>query len=906
MKLINLTKHELNLPVKGLSHISPNTISRNAIMTRDVIKSYLVTLANIHQHKIIVVVDENERYGFNDIFSVYPLLNLRNYSDIIEYNKGDEIPTGSSIITDPNYIDPITGKVTSKEFLVLPNTVIADSKPGWEDPANPGVSNGNVRFFLLTWDEYQGILNKNQNAIYFIYDKRYIAQGDKLFTATKDSDDLKSVLQLVLTDLGMTDTTIPTSKAVVDYINHRFETAISGVEYRGLVDANNPSENTYWIDSLHGYMYRVSVAGIIDGIELGVGDTIIINKDVTGAPTSADMDIIPYTLDEIGDLRLLETKDNKNIVSAINEVNSIVPRWDGIEIDQENALFKPKYLSTEDIENTPIIPGQYIVDSLTGAEYIDLPGGVRALKERIIDTTYAELLEYKNTEKLVPGRVYRITDYQTIYKINDTVFGREDDEVRNGFKTEIEPLLVRAINSSSIDENSAMSEKYPSDVIYYTLDNSLFEYLSQQYSKGIIFYRKDTIKNIEAWEDWRSIRYPTRVYTASSATSYAEVSSFRMGHLLKGNGVVGSVDSIFALGKNKNPNYALNRRELDVFETNLTQFLNKRMVMSSELPSYPLFINTDPNKQVVESVNSDSLKITDFDTNTEIFHYMFSSTDPEVVGLNIENYQNVSVTKVDIKKLSNVVIFGEVQDSILNLQNTTIAGTIFYSTIKNNNSLIEGFIGNSKIIAENSSIKADISNSNLEIINSLVNLNNIMYSNINVFNSYLGRFISANSLEQYDDILGEFLGITAKLINESKVCSAKNCSINNIFKSSLNTTLGGIINVFEEVHINCPKFSVNNICTVNRFDFTNPNQSLGNTGVGIEFLNLTDNKEIGDYSEFYNSLVTEKKYKLPKIVTWTDSMGTGDSYLQYMNEALMIENERTYDKRKQFDLPVIK
>lgn len=330
MRVVNLTKYEINLPIKHLTDVMPGTISKNVVMTRELVKSYMVPLANIHQEKVVFLVTDEEKLKFNDIFSVFQLINLRDYTDLIEYTLGDDIPAGASVVTDPYYINPLTGKVENKEFILLPNTVVADAKPGWETVDKPGYSQGTVRFFILSFDEYNALQNKLDEALYFISDRRVVFRGNVPYSATESISDLKEVLLTALADLGMTDTTIPTSKAVVDYINHRFDVMISGVEYRGLIDANNPSLNEYWINALHGYMFRVSIAGIIDGVELGVGDTVIINKDVTGTPTKADMDIIPYTLDEIGDLRNLKTESKENLVSAINEVYDSLSVWDGI------------------------------------------------------------------------------------------------------------------------------------------------------------------------------------------------------------------------------------------------------------------------------------------------------------------------------------------------------------------------------------------------------------------------------------------------------------------------------------------------------------------------------------------------------------------------------------------------
>lgn len=333
MQIINLTKTDISLLFKGVSQVKPMSMSKDIIVTRDMVRNYMVQLANVHQMNVVFLVTEDERFKFNDIFSVFPLINLREAKDIKEYNPGDEVPPGASIVTDPYYIDPVTKQVIVKQFLVLPSVTVASAKPTWEDPLNPGISTDKVvRFIELLEAEYNALPVKVENVLYFILDKRVIYKGETFYTAIRNIDDLAEVKQIILEDLGMTDSTIPTSKAVVDYINHRFETISGGVLYRGTLDANNPTDNPHWSNAKQGYLFKVLTAGTIDTIELRLGDTLIINKDVTGIPIKNDFDVIPSTIDEIGDIKNLGTEAKNNLVSAVNEVNNSIPRWDGISV----------------------------------------------------------------------------------------------------------------------------------------------------------------------------------------------------------------------------------------------------------------------------------------------------------------------------------------------------------------------------------------------------------------------------------------------------------------------------------------------------------------------------------------------------------------------------------------------
>lgn len=330
MRIINLTNKVLSFPVKHLENIPTQTISREFKATKDLLTNMFVHTSNIFREKFVLICSEDERSAFNELGSVYPYLSLRDNKDLVEYQAGDEVPSGATLITDQYHVDP-NGTISSVDLLILPGDSSDNTKPSWETPSSTENSKSKVRFIVLSRSEYTALPKKDENALYFIHDERIIYRGGVSYSKINSIEDLSEFVVTELRDLGMTNDTIVSSKAVVDYINHRFSTAISGVEYRGLIDPSNPTLNQYWTDAHHGYIFRVSTDGTLNGISLGLGDSVIINKDVTGEPTSADMDVIPYTLDEIGELKSLETENKTNLVSAINEINESLTSWDGID-----------------------------------------------------------------------------------------------------------------------------------------------------------------------------------------------------------------------------------------------------------------------------------------------------------------------------------------------------------------------------------------------------------------------------------------------------------------------------------------------------------------------------------------------------------------------------------------------
>ena len=115
-------------------------------------------------------------------------------------------------------------------------------------------------------------------------------------------------------------------------------------------------------------------------------------------------------------------------------------------------------------------------------------------EDSIFNITYSSLVSLKSSSLLKPNKKYRITDYRTEFKI----FGTSVDTF--GI---VEPLIVTALSDSSI-ANDAYSEKYPKDVIKYTLDN-IGELSPSTGGKGTILFRNSLDSNLSAYYDWRNI-----------------------------------------------------------------------------------------------------------------------------------------------------------------------------------------------------------------------------------------------------------------------------------------------------------------------------------------------------------------------------------------------------------------
>ncbi len=109
------------------------------------------------------------------------------------------------------------------------------------------------------------------------------------------------------------------------------------------------------------------------------------------------------------------------------------------------------------------------------------------------DISYADLLALKTGGAMTIG-YYRITDFATSELIPNTT------DVKTGIT---EPLIVLATSASTLDKQ-AYSVLWPQDYIEYDLVDTTVFNPSDGSSKGIISFRKDTIKNIYTYYDWRN------------------------------------------------------------------------------------------------------------------------------------------------------------------------------------------------------------------------------------------------------------------------------------------------------------------------------------------------------------------------------------------------------------------
>jgi hypothetical protein len=157
-----------------------------------------------------------------------------------------------------------------------------------------------------------------------------------------------------------------------------------------------------------------------------------------------------------------------------------------------------------------------------------------------IDIIYEDFYNLLSQSSLLPGKLYRIYDFQTVHYI------LEDPSLSVNTARE-EPIYVLATSTSTIDKK-VVSENYPEDIIYWDPEPSNW-LTDQAFSdtsaspvaivrgfKGVITYRKDCVKNIETFYDWRSFLFRRWTIDRAGFPAWGSGTTYSPGDLATGDG----------------------------------------------------------------------------------------------------------------------------------------------------------------------------------------------------------------------------------------------------------------------------------------------------------------------------------------------------------------------------------
>ena len=192
--------------------------------------------------------------------------------------------------------------------------------------------------------------------------------------------------------------------------------------------------------------------------------------------------------------KLLLNKDNKILADEEGKIYAVTDT-------SENPLGPENYYTKEEIEKKNYATKTYVnevVTSLGG----NISGTVTA-----IEITYAELKSLRDSNKLIAGQTYIITDYQCTTTQEDTQSaGHQFDIIvvadSENTLSEIARARLHKDDTYFADNNLNTWE------LKYCLDNdkTRFAWADEENGKGVIYYMKDEFNN-ECPYDFKNIQY---------------------------------------------------------------------------------------------------------------------------------------------------------------------------------------------------------------------------------------------------------------------------------------------------------------------------------------------------------------------------------------------------------------
>ena len=179
---------------------------------------------------------------------------------------------------------------------------------------------------------------------------------------------------------------------------------------------------------------------------------------------------------------------SQNLNTAVGNINNNTTEITNLQNSKVNVS---EYNSTVSNLNNLAAKVDTIKENTVSIEVINQ---TKTECENLKEVTYEELSTLMQNNELIPGSLYRMTDYQTV---TDSTNGQVSVDWHKF------DLILRALSSNTISRNcSAISEYYPKASewnIVYSMDNSI------QGSKGIILSMTDENGNYAPY-DFKSIK----------------------------------------------------------------------------------------------------------------------------------------------------------------------------------------------------------------------------------------------------------------------------------------------------------------------------------------------------------------------------------------------------------------
>ena len=244
----------------------------------------------------------------------------------------------------------------------------------------------------------------------------------------------------------------------------------------------------------------------------------------------------------------------------------------------------------------------------------------------IIVGTYEELEKLVNSNKLLLGQKYLLTDFQTMYSIDYEIVGSDDSR----FPSHTYAILLTAVGVNTFDPKVILlsEDGTPSHLWEVRYDFTKTKLIANAYNKGQITYLKDEFNN-SAYFDFKNIRIKyndTYYYTfdndGEDASSSGLVTDVTLGQGCDNNIFIGETCNVY-LEANCVNNLFLGGQQLDchllsdsvnnVFSVSVVNTTGR--ISDSNIDD-DLFSNSNISKTITQTGNKYILSYLDQDTLT--------------------------------------------------------------------------------------------------------------------------------------------------------------------------------------------------------------------------------------------------------------------------------------------------
>ena len=217
------------------------------------------------------------------------------------------------------------------------------------------------------------------------------------------------------------------------------------------VDASNITNSQSWRDTLSLYS-KSETDNKVENLSLQIATERNSNNN-----QDSIIQILESSIDELQSWKYqLTDADTDNIVNTLSEL--LATFQDVPEGTDIYALINSKINTSDIVNNLTSLSTTKVLSANQGKVLKDLIDSLSI--GGLIEVTYDELVNLKNTSTLVKGQNYLLTDYETTYIQPVTSVNKSSDV--------IEPLIITATDVNKL-HNVCKSTLYPQDIVYYEI-----------------------------------------------------------------------------------------------------------------------------------------------------------------------------------------------------------------------------------------------------------------------------------------------------------------------------------------------------------------------------------------------------------------------------------------------------